>query len=774
MRLSTTRYVFLSLIGQLKKLLHNVTDELNSMGLSHEVVDELLRSKSGGAYDGHGAHGHGATAAGPSTAGSADSRLTPSSLLHTSSSEGSDAEPSIRPQGPSPASVWLSKLPHDHRYRQHRKHSRARSHSTGNSPPFLKTAENSPNTFVLQANEGLAPMPNSSPRRHSWGQSSAQTSADKEALPPLMLPSGKDSPMVQSNGPMRPLANMMLPPLMQKQQMQPVDEHDWNASHWLDDKLPKIFPEDAVSVSSSKSESSTDSGDEAEHEHNWIEGDSGRRAWAEYQILGHSLHLHPQLVVHIESPDAFSRRNSPNSNANPDTPKVGVRSGSNDSTPTASKANSPVTRLGKQTTKMSFSDFDLGPAAQELPTIDSPSVALEKAQHETPPGFHHRRIVIPLMADERFFESLAEALRKLLQLHMVQQKALVQHVDALSATIAQVASPVNSPKDLYQWREIFSLWLEHDIFESNRESDRGELSVATSEKRLRHYMRELEKRGFLAPHSSLVVDGKKLPTKLDTWEVDATTQTNPLSDPRSIRALEHFLRLNVALVSLKRFQRLNIETVRKILKKHEKKTALHAHQSLGRMIAQMEPNALVRAAASDSLLPELDWEKASHLDILNSLSALVPIGMTTANQLSLPRILASMLTKSLLPVLPSVDDYSCLVCMGLAYQPIRLRCSHLFCIRCLVKLQKQGNNNCPLCRSIDAVKDADEHNLDYEMAAYLRQWFPIEVEEKTQENKSDRLVEERKEQEMKKKKRFARFRRRHHAEDERNHDCVIV
>lgn len=50
-------------------------------------------------------------------------------------------------------------------------------------------------------------------------------------------------------------------------------------------------------------------------------------------------------------------------------------------------------------------------------------------------------------------------------------------------------------------------------------------------------------------------------------------------------------------------------------------------------------------------------------------------------------------------ILPSLDDYACLICTSIAFKPIRLACGHLFCVRCLVKMQRAGKAECPLCRS---------------------------------------------------------------------------
>ena len=58
-----------------------------------------------------------------------------------------------------------------------------------------------------------------------------------------------------------------------------------------------------------------------------------------------------------------------------------------------------------------------------------------------------------------------------------------------------------------------------------------------------------------------------------------------------------------------------------------------------------------------------------------------------------------LIETTLLRIVPSLDDYSCVICMNIAFKPVRLSCMHLFCVRCLVKMQKRGEGNCPMCRA---------------------------------------------------------------------------
>lgn len=89
--------------------------------------------------------------------------------------------------------------------------------------------------------------------------------------------------------------------------------------------------------------------------------------------------------------------------------------------------------------------------------------------------------------------------------------------------------------------------------------------------------------------------------------------------------------------------------------------------------------------------------------------------MSTAPQLlSGKPFLAEMVAKAvcfriseeLLPIVPQLNDYLCPVCFSISFKPVRLRCGHVFCIRCLIVMQRARNDLCPLCRGL-AVMQAD-------------------------------------------------------------------
>jgi hypothetical protein len=101
------------------------------------------------------------------------------------------------------------------------------------------------------------------------------------------------------------------------------------------------------------------------------------------------------------------------------------------------------------------------------------------------------------------------------------------------------------------------------------------------------------------------------------------------------------------------FQFANAEATRKILKKHTKRTALPLPSYLLSVLNSPLPASPLPAELA--LLPQ--------------------------PPASLPRLLVQAIGEILLPIVPHVDDYSCLICTSLAFKPIRLGCGHLFCVR---------------------------------------------------------------------------------------------
>ncbi|VEU23191.1 DEKNAAC104318 [Brettanomyces naardenensis] len=171
----------------------------------------------------------------------------------------------------------------------------------------------------------------------------------------------------------------------------------------------------------------------------------------------------------------------------------------------------------------------------------------------------------------------------------------------------------------------------------------------------------------------------------------------------SLAGFMEFKELNESILKVANFQTMNIMAISKILKKFDKRTHFKSKQ----------------------MFPEL-IQRSEQLNILQN---------------SMGRDLCTIMTNRLLNIVPQVEDYTCPICCSVAYKPIRLNCGHLFCVRCLVKLQRKGEDRCPLCRQ-DVVMKADEGNLDVSLMEYLKLYFPKEVKIKQAENEKEIFKEQ--------------------------------
>lgn len=140
----------------------------------------------------------------------------------------------------------------------------------------------------------------------------------------------------------------------------------------------------------------------------------------------------------------------------------------------------------------------------------------------------------------------------------------------------------------------------------------------------------------------------------------------------------------------------NREAARKILKKHDKRLGLSASSDFPDFVQKQRIQQ--EAQGSTGAMTASRTAIASRISS-EEMTSLVFAGITT-----LPHVLLSTITEILLPVIPSIDDYSCLICGEIAWRPITLDCKHMFCIRCLVKMQRRGQDACPSCRAPVVMK----------------------------------------------------------------------
>ncbi len=161
---------------------------------------------------------------------------------------------------------------------------------------------------------------------------------------------------------------------------------------------------------------------------------------------------------------------------------------------------------------------------------------------------------------------------------------------------------------------------------------------------------------------------------------------------KSQSLLNEFLALSEVLFQLKLWSDINERAIYKILKKHDKRTNLAASVAFAKMFSQ-EPFFAV----------------------------------------DLSRHLIQIVQEQFLAIVPQTSDYECVLCMEIAYKPIRLKCSHRFCHACLLKAQQAKRFDCPLCRSLNAVKEASADQLDRDMTQLLKMYFPKEIKAKEDE-----------------------------------------
>ncbi|KAM0282610.1 hypothetical protein ACHAO9_010091, partial [Fusarium lateritium] len=187
------------------------------------------------------------------------------------------------------------------------------------------------------------------------------------------------------------------------------------------------------------------------------------------------------------------------------------------------------------------------------------------------------------------------------------------------------------------------------------------------------------------------------------WFQDQVAKQNLVQDfklPESKTAFNRFLNLNASLLKNLQFQELNRTAVAKILKKFDKRTALG--------VARKFPTVV----HSDKLLAG-----------------------------TIARDVCAQMSQELVSKVPQLNDYLCPVCFSVAYMPVRLDCQHVFCIRCVIKIQRRKEKHCPLCRA-DVVLKASAMNLDYELQKYMKKYFAKEVKEKERANEIERGIED--------------------------------
>lgn len=294
-------------------------------------------------------------------------------------------------------------------------------------------------------------------------------------------------------------------------------------------------------------------------------------------------------------------------------------------------------------------------------------------------------IQIPLVSAKNFFDMLEPKLKELEALNDAEEKKLEMDILDLGDMVEDVTEPVRegfeakrkiSYRDLYFWREMFRLYMEKPIFYSETERNRGALSFNEAKANLEAYDQQLRATGLLA--------------KMRT--------------PLAQRAAQRFLDLNVDILKIMHFQEMNARAMRKILKKFDKRTHLEGQQFM--------------------------------TDVRRHRPALLQTGSNSGSAFanSIARDLQAELATKVLAIVPQLEDWTCPVCLGMAWRPVSLGCCRsVFCIRCIIQLQDQKMMRCPCCNT-ETVMAADGRNLDFDTMDFLEKYFPLEVKKRQKEN----------------------------------------
>ncbi|KAJ4291502.1 hypothetical protein N0V88_006099 [Collariella sp. IMI 366227] len=285
-------------------------------------------------------------------------------------------------------------------------------------------------------------------------------------------------------------------------------------------------------------------------------------------------------------------------------------------------------------------------------------------------------VKIPLETDARFFGLLQTDVTELDTLQDEERQSMNEKIHTLGTEIAEVAKP---KKGLINFSKS-DLYRWREIFELYLAA---EIFFSTNE--AAGGLRKSEKAQKQLVWFQDEVNKRQLPQK---FKIES-----------SAAAYGHFLALNATLLQNLQFQELNQTAVTKIIKKFDKRTALGVKSTF--------PKAMYSAHFISELISK---------DI------------------------CAQLARQVVTLVPQVVDYSCSICMSICWLPVRLDCDHMFCIRCMIKMQNQNKRYCPLCRA-EVLQRANETHIDEKLVRYLEKWFPKETKEKQAYNEVERRKE---------------------------------
>ena len=149
-------------------------------------------------------------------------------------------------------------------------------------------------------------------------------------------------------------------------------------------------------------------------------------------------------------------------------------------------------------------------------------------------------IKIPLVNDSAFFRTLTRDMSSLDALQLKEEAELSANICDLGEVVGRLAPPPQSGEktDLQPWREIFSLYIDSNIFFSTKEQDQFNRTSAIAQEQMQSFLDKLKGLGI----------------------------SERFQKKGSRIALHHFVAINLSLLKHLKFQELNLTASMKILK----------------------------------------------------------------------------------------------------------------------------------------------------------------------------------------------------------------
>ena len=295
---------------------------------------------------------------------------------------------------------------------------------------------------------------------------------------------------------------------------------------------------------------------------------------------------------------------------------------------------------GDQVAHASADNDSPRPSVSEADSVsDGDSMVENEAGTSSRKHRHTDTIEVPLTSDSEFFQILRRELSELDQLQVAEQQRIQDEITALGNELQRLKTSrkKRSKQEVETWRNIFQMYQDAEIFSSMHEADAGDRDSTQAQKHFEEFNKALE------------------PQREEIMKLGQLAGGS----------LDRFLRINVKLLRLIKFQEINKTALTKIMKKFDKRTSLHTRATI--------QNSLTKTP----FLAE-----------------------------NLSRATCFTITNELLNLIPQLNDYLCPICFSISWKPVRLNCNHVFCIRCLIVLQRQRKPHCPLCREL-VVMEAD-------------------------------------------------------------------